>query len=223
MNELDVLDVLHVFCGADGRHGNTLGVVRDPRRYPDQASRQALAAELGFSETVFVDDPERGVVDIYTPGLRLPFAGHPLVGAAWLLDLEVVNPPAGEVWVRQDGEFTWITARAEWAPPRTLRQYGSAAEVEALEVPPPGEWVYAWGWEDEAAGRVRARAFPGRDDGIDEDEATGAAALLLTDRLGRALNITQGRGSQILTAPGPDDTIEIGGRVRLAVPAPAMR
>ncbi|MFD9220263.1 PhzF family phenazine biosynthesis protein [Streptomyces sp. NPDC060064] len=223
MNELDVLDVLHVFCRADGRHGNTLGVVRDPRRYPDQTSRQALAAELGFSETVFVDDPERGVVDIYTPSLRLPFAGHPLVGAAWLLDLEVVNPPAGEVWVRQDGEFTWITARAEWAPPRTLRQYGSAAEVEALEVPPPGEWVYAWGWEDEAAGRVRARAFPGRDDGIDEDEATGAAALLLTDRLGRALNITQGRGSQILTAPGPDDTIEIGGRVRLAVPAPAMR
>ncbi|MGW0553103.1 PhzF family phenazine biosynthesis protein [Streptomyces sp. NPDC002926] len=223
MNELDVLDVLHVFCGADGRHGNALGVVRDSRRYPDQASRQAFAAELGFSETVFVDDPERGVVDIYTPGRRLPFAGHPLVGAAWLLDLEAVNPPAGEVWVRQDGEFTWITARAEWAPPRTLRQYGSAAEVDALEVPPPGEWIYAWGWQDEAAGRVRARAFPGRDDGIDEDEATGAAALLLTDRLGRALNITQGRGSQILTAPGPDDTIEIGGRVRLAVPVPAMR
>jgi len=218
-----VLDVLHVFCGGDGRYGNALGVVRDPRAYPDQASRQALAAELGFSETVFVDDPERGVVDIYTPGLRLPFAGHPLVGAAWLLDLEAVNPPAGEVWVRQDGEFTWITARAEWAPPRTLRQYGSAAEVDALEVPPPGEWVYAWGWEDEAAGRVRARAFPGRGDGIDEDEATGAAALLLTDRLGRALNITQGRGSQILTAPGPDGTIEIGGRVRLATPVPVSR
>ncbi|WP_328678539.1 PhzF family phenazine biosynthesis protein [Streptomyces sp. NBC_00322] len=223
MNQRDVLDVLQVFCGADGRHGNTLGVVRDPRAFPDRASRQALAAELGFSETVFVDDPERGVVDIYTPGLRLPFAGHPLVGAAWLLDLEVVNPPAGEVWVCQDGEFTWITARAEWAPPRTLRQYASAAEVEALEVPPTGEWVYAWAWEDEAAGRVRARAFPGRGDGIDEDEATGAAALLLTDRLGRALNITQGRGSQILTAPGPDGTIEIGGRVRLAAPVPAMR
>ncbi|MFK4227214.1 PhzF family phenazine biosynthesis protein [Streptomyces sp. NPDC019890] len=223
MNERDVLDVLHVFCGGDGRYGNALGVVRDARAYPDQASRQALAAELGFSETVFVDDPERGVVDIYTPGLRLPFAGHPLVGAAWLLDLEAVNPPAGEVWVRQDGEFTWITARAEWAPPRTLRQYGSAAEVDALEVPPPGEWVYAWGWEDEAAGRVRARAFPGRGDGIDEDEATGAAALLLTDRLGRALNITQGRGSQILTAPGPDGTIEIGGRVRLAAPVPVSR
>lgn len=116
----------------------------------------------------------------------------------------------GDVFARQDGEFTWITARAEWAPPRTLRQYASAAEVDALEVPEPGEWVYAWAWEDEAAGRVRARGFPGRGDGVEEDEATGAAALLLTALLGRALNITQGAGSQLLTAPGPDATIELG-------------
>ncbi|MEU1278918.1 PhzF family phenazine biosynthesis protein [Streptomyces sp. NPDC005805] len=214
------LDVLRVFCAGDGRFGNALGVVRDPRSCPDRASRQALAAELGYRETVFVDDPERGVVDLYTPGTRLTFAGHPLVGTAWLLDLESVHPPVGEVWARHDGEFTWITARADWVTPRVLTRYASPAEVDALPAPPPGEgWLYAWAWEDEAAGRVRARGFPRRGDGVDEDEATGAAALLLTEALGRALNITQGRGSQILTAPGPDGIVEIGGRVRLASPA----
>ncbi|WNI14340.1 PhzF family phenazine biosynthesis protein [Actinacidiphila sp. ITFR-21] len=209
------IDVLRVFCAPDGGHGNALGVVRDGSRFPDEAARQALAGRLGFSETVFVDDPERGVVDIYTPGRRLPFAGHPLVGVAWLLDIGIMELAVGDVFARGDGEFTWITAEPGWAPTRTLRQYALAAEVDALQTPEPGEWVYAWSWQDELAGRIRARAFPGRAEGPVEDEATGAAALLLTQRLGRALNISQGRGSQLLTAPGADGTIELGGRVRL--------
>lgn len=213
--DVPAYDVLRVFCAPNGGYGNELGVVREGSALPGQAERQALAGKLGFSETVFVDDPERGIVDIYTPTLRLPFAGHPCVGAAWLLDVPELITPAGVVGARQDGEFCWIEARAEWAPPRTLRRYATAAEVDDLAVPPPGEWIYAWAWEDEPAGRVRARAFPGRGDGIEEDEATGAAALLLTDRLGRALNITQGAGSQILTAPQPGGWVEIGGRVYL--------
>ncbi|WP_225827878.1 PhzF family phenazine biosynthesis protein [Streptomyces naphthomycinicus] len=236
-------DVLRVFCGPGGGYGNELGVVREGSVLPERSDRQELAAKLGFGETVFVDDPERGVIDVYTPTMRLPFAGHPCVGTAWLLDVPELVTPAGVVGVRLDGEFSWIEARAEWAPAWTLRQCPSAAEVDALEVPPPGERsgtevppdgaggsVYAWAWEDEAAGRVRARAFPGRigehgdsrsggagacAGGIDEDEATAAAALLLTDRLGRALNIIQGRGSQILTAPQPHGWVEVGGRVFL--------
>ncbi|NKI42958.1 PhzF family phenazine biosynthesis protein [Streptomyces physcomitrii] len=210
-----LVDVLRVFCAPDGGHGNRLGVVREGSQVPSVAARQQLAGRLGYSETVFVDDPERGALDIYTPGDRLPFAGHPCVGAAWLLDVPELLTEAGAVGTRLDGEFSWIEAEPGWAPPRTLRQYGTPAEVAALEVPPAGEWIYAWAWEDEPAGRVRARAFPGRGDGIEEDEATGAAALLLTAQLGRALNITQGRGSQLLTAPQPGGLVEIGGRVRL--------
>ncbi|MGN9820653.1 PhzF family phenazine biosynthesis protein [Streptomyces sp. SD11] len=208
-------DVVRVFCGPRGEYGNELGVVREGSVLPERDERQAFAAKLGFSETVFVDDPERGVIDIYTPGVRLPFAGHPCVGAAWLLDVPELVTPAGVVGTRLDGEFTWIEARAEWARPRTLRQYATAAEVDALSVPPPGEWLYAWAWEEEAAGRVRARGFPGRGDGVEEDEATGAAALQLTAGLGRALNIIQGAGSQLLTAPQPEGWIELGGRVLL--------
>jgi len=207
-------EVVRVFCGADGQFGNELGVVRDGAMVHTDVERLAFARTLGFSETVFVDDPVGGVIDIWTPSLRMTFAGHPCVGMAWLLEAAALTTRAGRVNARHDGEFTWITARSDWAPPRTLRQFGSAAAVDALEVPSPGEWIYAWAWRDEAAGRVRARAFPGRGDGIDEDEATGAAAILLTAALGRPLTITQGRGSQILTRPQPGGWVELGGRVR---------
>lgn len=192
-------------------------MVRDGSAVRTAAERQALAARLGHGRTAFVDDPERGVVDLYAPGGPLAFAGHALVGAAWLLDLDVLVAPAGEVFARHDGEFTWIAGHAEWALPCTLQQYATPAEVDALPVPTAAEGpLYAWAWEDETSGRVRARGFAGQGDTIAESEASGGPALLLTDHLDRALNIVQGPGSQILTAPGRDGEVEIGGRVRLA-------
>ena len=214
------LHVLRGFCGPEGG-GNLLGVVPDGAAVPGEAARLALAAELGFSETVFVDDAAEGRVDIYTPSVRLPFAGHPLVGTGWLLRqeglaVETLRPAAGEVPFRQDEEFSWIRARAEWAAGRRTHRYGSAAEVDALPAPPEGDgWLYARAWADQAEARVRARAFPRRGDGIVEDEATGAAALVLTHELGRGLDIRQGTGSQLVTRPQPDGTIEVGGRVAL--------
>jgi len=211
------VEVLRVFTGPGGAGGNLLGVVRDGAAVPP-GERQALAAELGFSETVFVDDPEQGRVRIFTPSVELPFAGHPLVGVAWLLGVSVLRPPAGEVPAWTDGEgVVWIRGRAAWAPGRLMEQHDSPAAVDALPAPPPGEgWLYAWAWSDEAAGAVRARAFPRRGDAIVEDEATGAAATVLTARLGRALTIHQGAASRILTRPGPDTTVDVGGHVTRA-------
>jgi PhzF family phenazine biosynthesis protein len=76
-----VLQVLRVFCDSEGQFGSPLGVVLDgPSISPER--RQPLAAELGFSETVYVDDPDTGQLRIFTPAAGLPFAGHPLVGTA---------------------------------------------------------------------------------------------------------------------------------------------
>jgi predicted PhzF superfamily epimerase YddE/YHI9 len=211
--------VLRVFVGAAGAAGNPLGVFLDGAAVPADR-RQSVAADLGFSETVFVDDAEWGRVEIYTPTAPLPFAGHPLVGTSWLLGhdgraVEVLRPPAGDVatWV-EDGR-TWVRGRAEWAPAMQLRRYDHAAEVDALTIAPDGlGFVDAWAWADEPAGIVRSRVFAG-DYGIAEDEATGAAAVRLVTQLGRPVEIRQGRGSVIVARPGPDGTAEIGGACAL--------
>jgi hypothetical protein len=141
------------------------------------------------------------------------------VGTAWLLARErdpvvALRPPAGEVPVRYEGEATFVSARPEWAPQFELAQVGSASEVDALRGPPGGhDAIEAWAWADEQAGTVRARVFAGRY-GVPEDEATGSAAVLLCDRLGRELDIRQGRGSRILAAPR-NGMVEIGGSVEL--------
>jgi predicted PhzF superfamily epimerase YddE/YHI9 len=213
--------ILRVFCTPDGAAGNRLGVVLEGGEIPGEPERQAAAQQLGFSETVFVDDISDAVLDIYTPGLRLPFAGHPLVGAAWLLRrevhaLELLRPAAGEVPTREEGELSWISCPPRWAAGRRTQNFASVDDVDALPAPAPGAgWLYAWAWQDEIAGRVRARGFPRRDDGITEDEATGAAAIVLTGELRRDLEIRQGTGSEIHTRYLDDETVELGGRVVL--------
>ena len=210
------MEFLHVFGGESGG-GNALAVALDGEP-SDPHERQRVARELGLSETVFVDDAATGRVRIYTPAAELPFAGHPLVGTAWLLGVDVLRPPAGEVPARREGELSFVTGRPEWAPDFSWHELGSAEEVEALEPPSSGLDAY-WAWIE--PGVVRARVFP-LDLGIEEDEATGAAAVVLASSLGRPLEIHQGVGSLIYAAPVEEGRVEIGGRVR-AQGAPAER
>jgi predicted PhzF superfamily epimerase YddE/YHI9 len=218
---VSLLHVLRVFGGADGRGGNPLGVfVNGTEIEPER--RQAVAAELGFSETVFVDAIADGVarIAIFTPAAELPFAGHPTVGTGWLLRelgtaVETLRCRAGDVAVWADGELAWIRARAAWVHAFPRDRLATPAEVDAVVPPAMGErGRYVWAWEDEPAGRVRARYFP-TDLGIAEDEATGAAAVVMGAELGRSITIRQGVGSELHVRPGPDGTIEVGGRVEL--------
>jgi predicted PhzF superfamily epimerase YddE/YHI9 len=211
------LHVLRVFVGDDGQGGNPLGVFLEGHGLPEDRF-QAVAADLGFSETVFVSDALRGELRIFTPAAELPLAGHPLVGASWLLreqatPADVLRPPAGEVPTWRDGDTTWIRADPAWAPPFEREQLDSAAAVEAHPGGRADQLLEVWAWEDEAAGLVRARVFP-RSLGVFEDEATGSAALTLGSELGRPLTIRQGVGSRIDVRPAADGLlVEVGGRV----------
>jgi len=67
--------------------GNQLAVFTDAREIPESLL-QPLAREMNFSETVFVY-PAAGAGDvwirIFTPMAELPFAGHPVLGTAFVL------------------------------------------------------------------------------------------------------------------------------------------
>jgi predicted PhzF superfamily epimerase YddE/YHI9 len=49
--------------------------------------------------------------------------------------------------------------------------------------------------------------------GVEEDEATGSAAIRITDYLSRDLCITQGKGSVIETSWSPEGWVLVAGRV----------
>ena len=216
-----VLHVLRVFTGDDGSGGNPLGVFLDGASIAPER-RQEVAADLGFSETVFVDDAHSGRVAVFTPTVELPFTGHPLVGTAWLLASEGravshLRPPAGDAPTRQEGGLSFIGGRPEWAPAFEHHRLESPAAVDALDGPPEGhELVGCWAWEDEAGGIVRCRVFAAPL-GVAEDEATGSHAVRLASALRRPLVIHQGEGSTLLARPLDDGFVEVGGRVALVV------
>jgi trans-2,3-dihydro-3-hydroxyanthranilate isomerase len=67
--------------------GNQLAVFTDAREISEELL-QPLAKEIGFSETVFVYPSEgdgHARIRIFTPAVEVPFAGHPVLGTAFVL------------------------------------------------------------------------------------------------------------------------------------------
>lgn len=70
--------------------GNQLAVFTEGRSL-DSETMQNIAREMNFSETTFLLPPEQGGdfrVRIFTPATELPFAGHPIVGTAYVIFAE---------------------------------------------------------------------------------------------------------------------------------------
>src|SRR5919112_5085470 len=80
--------------------GNQLAVVRGGVDLSDQ-SLGRIALEMNYSETAFVlaDEETDGGFDvrIFTPGMEVPFAGHPTLGTAYVIRHEILGRPAENV------------------------------------------------------------------------------------------------------------------------------
>ena len=117
--------------------GNQLAVFTDAREIPEERL-QALAREINFSETVFVypaagDGHAR--VRIFTPGVELPFAGHPVLGTAFVLggplqlDELWLETGAGVVPVRLERDGSRIAFGWMRQPSFSFESYDRAADL----------------------------------------------------------------------------------------------
>jgi trans-2,3-dihydro-3-hydroxyanthranilate isomerase len=79
--------------------GNPLGVFPDATHLSTELM-QRIAREMNLSETVFLGPPETAGgaarVRIFTPGVEVPFAGHPTVGSAIFLASQGVRSESGD-------------------------------------------------------------------------------------------------------------------------------
>ena len=121
--------------------GNPLAVFLDAEGV-DGETMQKIAREMNLSESTFVTRPsdERAThhVRIFTPGRELPFAGHPTLGTAFVLQQRGAPPDlafqmeAGIIPVRSEKKMLWMTP----PPAEALSAaFDRAAVAQALGLP----------------------------------------------------------------------------------------
>jgi len=80
--------------------GNQLAVFRDCANLTT-TEMQRIAQEMHYSETTFMtsEEPRDGGYDVrvFTPAFELPFAGHPTLGTAYIIQTQVIGRPVGKV------------------------------------------------------------------------------------------------------------------------------
>ncbi|KOP26990.1 phenazine biosynthesis protein [Hapalosiphon sp. MRB220] len=109
--------------------GNQLAVFTNAANLSSEQMLQ-IAKEINYSETTFVTSTEtvsEGYdVRIFTPKQELPFAGHPTLGTAYILQKEIIKSPVkkillnlevGQIPVKIDnangyGEHLWMQQKA---------------------------------------------------------------------------------------------------------------
>jgi trans-2,3-dihydro-3-hydroxyanthranilate isomerase len=130
--------VLDVFTSTP-LEGNALAVFTDATGLPDVVM-QRTARELNLSETVFMLGPSQGcdtTIRIFTPAAEVPFAGHPVLGTAFLVaeregvDRVRLGTRAGVLIVELQREGDAVTFGEMSAPIPSVSTFQRAPELLA--------------------------------------------------------------------------------------------
>ncbi len=130
--------IVNVFSDGSRFGGNPLAVFTDARELAD-AEMQTIARQFNLAETVFVlpgeADGDAARLRIFTPATELPFAGHPVLGAAAVLAAQRSPGPAftlrcnaGPIGVHEADGHWFLRVPAATQRPAAL----SASEAAAM-------------------------------------------------------------------------------------------
>ncbi len=127
--------------------GNQLAIFTDASTLSEEQMQQ-LAKEMNYSETTFITstDLQDGGYDvrIFTPNKELPFAGHPTLGTAYIIQQTIINQPVETVnlnlkvgqipvtWHNTDdmGEVLWMRQK----PPTFHQVFEASALAPVLSL-----------------------------------------------------------------------------------------
>jgi trans-2,3-dihydro-3-hydroxyanthranilate isomerase len=186
--------------------GNQLGVFTDGRPFSSE-QMQRLAREMNLSETVFILPPQADGdvrMRIFTPGTELPFAGHPVLGTAFVVgtalgrDTIRLETGIGVVPVELDRSGARIVFGWMDQPIPSWQPYEHQDELLAALGKLEGIGVSCFAG---SGSRWKTRMFA-LDLGVQEDPATGSAAGPLAVHLARHARI--GFGDQIEIRQGAE-------------------
>lgn len=213
--------LLNVFT-KDDKNGNQLAAVYPDRKLSDE-EMLSITKNFNFSETIFITEKN---VRIFTPIGELSFAGHPTVGAAFLIKDSFVVPQgkveveiSDSIYVTYPGQPVVNGNKVSAGPSFTITEVQSEKELRDLKLPSnpiPGDRLYYFYKQDDA--HYSVRMF-----GMREDAATGSAACALAGFLranGQAsgkIKISQGKdiNRECEIHLSWSDKIKIGGSVKV--------
>jgi len=215
------IHILRVFVNDKNEFGNPVGIIVDEKHEISFSERQSLATQLGFSESVFINNIAIGNVSIFNPKSEVDFAGQALIGAAYFItnilkkQVKYLECNAGRIATWRENDCTWIGADLKKTPPWNHEQLQDASQVSEISISQTKSKKHTiiWSWISPEKGIIRARTFA-PDWGITEDEANGSGSMQLASLLGQKLEIHHGKGSVIFAKPGKTGFAQVGGRVK---------